>query len=433
MTSPLADDYAERATIAAALLDAEGAERAFDRIAAVITAADFHDPRHATLWESIAALRARGEPLDVVTLAAELNTRGRLLTVGGPQYIGELTDVALLPSYTLAHCEAHARIVADHAARRRALRAGDEYTARLRAGEPVEAARAHLDAATERRPAHQAALVGSDMEALAELYERRRSRQEIPLPTPWGAVNDSLAGGLWPGMYVLVGGTGAGKTQWAVQAAVQAALAGASSLYLALELSRVDLAARVVGALAGVPWSELLRGYCHPSHAQRVNDAMNTAHGLPLHVEAGVPFGYGADTLAARAWSLRPSLVVLDYLQLCGGRPGEDARTTVGKVSYVARSIARDLGAVVLVLSSTSRANYAELVNDPNKDPGDLVGLGKESGEIEYAADGVFVLAKGKADAMERTLVVSKNRHGPLGRVGLGWNGTAYTDAPEGA
>ena len=42
-------------------------------------------------------------------------------------------------------------------------------------------------------------------------------------------------------------------------------------------------------------------------------------------------------------------------------------------------------GAVVLVLSSTARANYAALVNNPETDPGDLVGLGKESGEIEYS------------------------------------------------
>ncbi len=39
----------------------------------------------------------------------------------------------------------------------------------------------------------------------------------------------------------------------------------------------------------------------------------------------------------------------------------------------------------MLVLSSTARANYAELVNDPTREPGDMVGLGKESGEIEYA------------------------------------------------
>ena len=227
---------------------------------------------------------------------------------------------------------------------------------------------------------------------------------------------------------VLVGGTGAGKTQWAVQLAVEAALTGARVLYLALELSRQDLAARVLGALGGVPWSGILRGRLDESAAQRVSDAVRRARTLPLHTECGVPFGYGADTLAARAWSLRPALVVLDYLQLCSGRAGEDPRTTVGRVSYVARTIARDLGAAVLVLSSTARTNYAELVNDPTKDPSALVGLGKESGEIEYAADGVLVLARHADQPKARVFVVAKNRHGPLGRVELEWSGTAFRE-----
>ena len=84
-------------------------------------------------------------------------------------------------------------------------------------------------------------------------------------------------------------------------------------------------------------------------------------------------------------------------------------------------------------LSSTARANYAELVNDPTREPGDMVGLGKESGEIEYAADSVIVLAKHAQRPRSRVLVVAKNRHGPLGRAELEWTGTSFVegDLPE--
>jgi hypothetical protein len=88
---------------------------------------------------------------------------------------------------------------------------------------------------------------------------------------------------------------------------------------------------------------------------------------------------------------------------------------------------------VVLVLSSTARANYADLVNDPARDPVDLVGLGKESGEIEYAADGVMVLSRGADGGRSRVLVLAKNRHGPVGRAELQWNGHTFssTDGPR--
>jgi replicative DNA helicase len=421
----LADERAERAVLAAALLDAEGAERVIPRVAGIVKPADFHDPRHATLWEAFLAVHTRGEPVDVLTVVAELRARDRLNAVGGPQYVGELTDE--IP--TLAHCESHARIVLDLAARRRALEAFQGASARLLAGDPLATVQTLVGRAlTGDGDAHRAALVADDLDALMETVWNRREGIQRPMATPWGGVDALLGGGLWPGMYVLVGGTGAGKTQWAVQVAVEAALKGHRALYLALELSRQDLAARVVGALSGVPWSGILRGQIDGPALQLVADTVRRARVLPLHTECGVPFGYGADTLASRAWALRPALVVLDYLQLCSGRSGEDPRGTVGRVSYVARTIARDLGAAVVVLSSTARANYAELVNDPTKDPGDLVGLGKESGEIEYAADGVIVLARRNDKPRGRVLVVSKNRHGPLGRVELDWSGTAFAE-----
>ena len=430
-STELYDPQAERAVLAAALLDAGGTHRIVPRLASIVSAEDFYDPRHATLWEVFLAVHARGEPLDVLTVVAELRARERLNTVGGAQYVGELTDE--IP--TLAHCEAHAGIVQGYAVRRRALESVQAAATRLRSGESVDAIGADVQK-TLRGGAGMggARRVGGDMPALTEKMTARAEGREKPLATPWATLSRELGGGLWPGMYVLVGGTGAGKTQWAVQLAVEAARSSsATALYLALELSREDIAARVVGDLAGVPWSRVLRGRLKDEELDPVARAMRAAEALALYTECGVPFGYGPELLQARAWTLRPQLIVLDFLQLCAGRQGEDARTTVGRVSYIARGIARDLGAVVLVLSSTARANYADLVNDPEKDPADLVGLGKESGEIEYAADGVLVLAKHKDDKDRRTLVIAKHRHGPTGRVDLHWSGTTFTEATEGA
>lgn len=426
----LHDLDAERAVLASMLLDGEGTQRVIVRVAEILAAADFHHPAHATLWEVFLAVHGRGDAVDVITVVAELRARDRLNTVGGAQYVGELTDT--IP--TLAHCEAHARIVRDLARRRRALEACQTASTRLFAGDPLEAVQAEVQhALTPAAESAAAARVGDDLDALYDTVLARRAGDEGPLVTPWPSFNQALRGGLWPGMYVLVGGTGAGKTQWAVQTAVHVAAAGGRVLYLALELSRKDLGARIVGTVAGVSWSDFLYGKLSEEDMDRAVHAAPRVRALPLHTECGAPFGYGADTLAARAWAMRPSLVVLDYLQLCGGRPGEEMRTTVGRVSYVARSIARDLGAVVLVLSSTARANYGELVNSAESDPGDLVGLGKESGEIEYAADGVLVLAR-HADKVNRprtrVMVVAKNRHGPLGRVEFEWSGTTFTESP---
>ena len=51
------------------------------------------------------------------------------------------------------------------------------------------------------------------------------------MPEGWMMTSAELGGGLAPGwMYVLVGNTGTGKSQWALQAALAAARGGTSVL-----------------------------------------------------------------------------------------------------------------------------------------------------------------------------------------------------------
>jgi replicative DNA helicase len=294
---------------------------------------------------------------------------------------------------------------------------------------PAAPARARREAPP---PAPDARPVGEDLAPLFETAWRRATGEERPLATPWPTVNAVLGDGLWPGLYVLVGGTGAGKTQWALQVALAVAQAGTPALYVALELGRQELAARVVGLVADVAWSDLLRGRLTTTRlADLAGPAERALRALPLYTECGPPYGYDATALAAAAHALRPGLVVLDYLQLCAGGAGDDPRVAVGRVAYVARALARDRGAVVLVLSSTARAHYPALVWTDDRDPRDFVGFGKESGEIEYAADGVLVLAHAPEPASTaRTLVVAKHRAGPTGAAALRWSGTRFT-APE--
>jgi len=159
----LADPQAERAVLAAALLDAEGASRAIPRIAAILAPSDFYDPRHATLWDSFRAIHARAEQVDVLTVVAELRARDRLNAVGGAQYVGELTDE--IP--TLAHCESHARIVLDMAQRRRALEAFHTASGRLMAGDPLMAVQSDVSRSlTQGTHAPGAGRVADDLDAL---------------------------------------------------------------------------------------------------------------------------------------------------------------------------------------------------------------------------------------------------------------------------
>lgn len=261
---------------------------------------------------------------------------------------------------------------------------------------------------------------------------RRSEGKEKAVPVPWSEVTAALGGeGLWPGSHVLVGGTGTGKSQWALQLALHAAQKGCPVLYIGLELRRLDLIARLAALVEGPRgphWSKLYRGTADNT-AEVLTRASSALRELPIRLEFGGAYGWHYDNLKTRVAALvkeheslvrddkgnaiRPPLVVLDFLQLVAspndGRR-EDTRERIQKTAYAARMVAEEYGAAVLMVSGTARDNYAALTvrGKVNPSPGnvgltrnglkygaaDLVGMGKESGEIEYSADSVLVLAK---------------------------------------
>jgi len=102
--------------------------------------------------------------------------------------------------------------------------------------------------------------LGAFVDEAVERMTARADGRERPVPLPWSNVASALGGGLWPGLSVLVGNTRAGKTQFALQAALHAAEQGVPTVYIGLELGRVDLVARLVGLRSQRRWSSLYLG-----------------------------------------------------------------------------------------------------------------------------------------------------------------------------
>ncbi len=322
----------------------------------------------------------------------------------------------------------------------------------------------------------------------AELAARVLARvdgTEAPVLTPWASVNTRMGGGLWPGMHVVVGGTGTGKSQWALQVCIGAARAGVPVLVLSLELDALGVfargasfftqdAARADGsALPAVKWSAFYNGGRAATEAKTERDRARVREALPhvlpamqvlpLHWFEAPPHGLPHTEIAALVHDLRalhpehvgPVVVVIDFLQLVAGAdPREDTITRVSRASYACRAAARELGAVVLVLSSTSRVSADATRIDAREDPttppelpfaSDLVGLGKESGDVEFSADSVLVLCpeslpkdgpNGQKPATLKGgravhLAVAKLRAGVPGWCEFRFNGSRFLEAPR--
>lgn len=249
--------------------------------------------------------------------------------------------------------------------------------------------------------------------------ERRASGEEKPVPTPWRHLNNTLGGGLWPGAHFLVAGTGVGKSQLSFQIARHAAKAGVPVGLIALELDEMQLVMRLAAEDTGVRWSDVYNGKAGEMDMARVKRSAIEAGKLPIVTDFGQAMGWPASRLEHVVRSMRerypdgPALVVLDFIQLIAPDDGNkplDLRERIGRAGYLARNLARQHGVSIVIVSSTARENYAKLSQtmrklglcvDNTKNGGtrrsvrfvdQLVGLGKESGELEFSADSVNVL-----------------------------------------
>lgn len=157
------DRDAERAALGAAMLDHK---RAWDVLDAAAPG-DFHDPGHEAIAEAVRRLASRNAGTDPVLVEAELRAMGVAIHQG-PAYVYELTSAASSASMG----EHYARIVAEHAIRRRLAEAADAVRATaadasLSAGDQVEAARALLDAIVVG--GSDTHMVGSTVDAVIEI------------------------------------------------------------------------------------------------------------------------------------------------------------------------------------------------------------------------------------------------------------------------
>ena len=303
---------------------------------------------------------------------------------------------------------------------------------------PEEATRA------ERADQMGGELLANILPGALDRLRRRALGIDKPIELPnWPRLATALGGGLWPGCHILTGGTGTGKSQLALQLAFQAAKQGIPTRYIALELDDLGLVARLLcmaaGDRAGVWWSSLYTGKDGQGvlSAHKL-DELDRAYGaelaaLPLYLATDQgPHGWSYDQIEPAVELLRevhpeaegnPVLLVVDFLQLLTSPEGkrEELRETIGRASYAARHAARKHNAAVLLLSSAARDKYAalsvELGTDgkPTADHYALVGAGKESGDIEYAADNAIVLTRNKETKGELWVAIAKQRAGAGG------------------
>jgi replicative DNA helicase len=422
---PPHDLEAERAVLGGVLLD----NAALATVGAIVAASDFYHPSHAVIFESIQALGARNEPVDVVTLTAELRARERLNTVGGVQYLGELTDT--VP--TIAHIENHARIVADLAQVRRMIATAHEIVARG-FGERGSAD-AFLDFAASKvfeiaQKRSKSTLIPLE-QAIQEAFERiektlERGARITGIETGFRDL-DTLTAGMSPGQLIIIAARPAmGKTSFVLNITAHAARTTRKPvLFFSLEMPRIELANRLMCADAGVDQARLRSNMLTQDDMMALTDAASKLFNLPIYIDDSGDL----TLLELRAKARRMknerdlALIIIDYLQLMkASREGMESREReISEISRGLKSLAKELEVPIVALSQLNRSPETRSGKDKRPQLSDL----RESGAIEQDADNVMFIYRDEVynkDTEDRgiaEIIVAKQRNGPTDTVRL--------------
>ncbi|WP_156755360.1 replicative DNA helicase [Actinokineospora pegani] len=419
---PPQDDAAEQSVLGGMMLSK-------DAIADVIEAlrpGDFYKPKHQTIYDCILDLYGRGEPADPIMVSAELDRRGELVRIGGPNYLHNL--ISTVP--TAANAGYYAEIVAEKAILRRLVEAGTRIVQLGYQGaegadvtEIVDRAQASIYDVTERSMSEDYVALEDLLQPTMDEIDAIASRGGNSLGIPTGFADlDEITNGLHPGQMVIVAARpGVGKSTLGLDFARSCSIAhGMTSAIFSLEMSRTEIVMRLLSAEAKIRLGDMRGGRMSDDDWTRLARKMSEISEAPLFVDDSPNMTMMEIRAKARRLKQRHDLklVVVDYLQLMtSGKRVESRQQEVSEFSRQLKLLAKEIEVPVIAISQLNRG--PEQRTDKRPMLSDL----RESGSLEQDAD--MVLLINRPDAWERDdprageadLILAKHRAGPTATV----------------
>jgi len=397
-----------------------------------LTCDDFYSTRHQSIFEAMEALTAKGITYDLLTLADRLESKGKLDSVGGYDYLVEISTSITATSYW----ERYANIVKRLSTYRQLITAGSAivtmgYDAPDEIAEAIGFAEATVMKVTEER-------LSNDFELLDETQLWKTFKEFEDLVASKGQLSGIATGfsdldrkthGLRPGELIVLGARpSVGKSSFALNVATGAAKQGANVAIFSLEMTVKDVVSRILCAEAEVSFTHVRDGNISDRDWAEITNAIGRLENYNIAIDDSPSLNI-AELRAKARKQLRHSqgngLIIVDYLQLMQPVRYNDAsrEREIAEISRGLKILAKDLQVPVLALSQLSRGIETRKGKRPQLS--DL----RESGAIEQDADVVMFLDRiinpgnedeeGRPRPGQANLIIAKNRNGPTGEIHL--------------
>lgn len=418
---PPNDTEAEQAVLGSMLTDKDATIAAIE----VLKEDDFYREDNKLIYRAILNLYNRSEPIDIITLKAELSSMGKFDAVGGLEYLADLPE--RVP--TTANVERYIKIVEEKAVLRNLIKTANEI---ISLGyDPTEEVEDIMDSAERKifdimQSKNQKGYTPIKevlVDTFAELEKLYNQKGHVTgIPTGYADLDYKTAGLHGSDLILIAGRPAMGKTAFGLNIAANAAVkAKVPVAIFSLEMSKEQLVNRILAIEAMVDNNKIRTGKLDEQDWSKLAGVLGPLSESEIYID-DTP-GISVMEIRAKCRKLKLEknigLVVVDYLQLIQGtnkRVGSREQE-ISEISRSLKILAKELNVPVIALSQLSRA--PEQRPDHRPMLSDL----RESGAIEQDADIVMFLYRDdyyneeseKKNIAE--IILAKHRAGSTGTV----------------
>ena len=427
---PPHDIEAEQAVIGSMLTDNDAVVASAEKL----KDNDFYREDNRAIYTAMMNLYSRAEPIDLITVKAELESMGKFEQVGGYEYLIQLPDK--VP--TTANAAKYIKIVEEKSTLRNLIKTANEI---IELGyDPTEELEDIMEGAEKRifnimqdkNQKGYAAIKDVLVESFTQLEELYNRKQHITgVPSGFADLDYRTAGFHGSELILIAARPAMGKSAFALNIATNAAVRAKTPVAIfSLEMSKEQMVNRILCSEAMVDSNKVRTGKLEEGDWGKLAETIGPLSEAEIYID-DTP-GISITEIRAKCRKLKIEkeigMVVIDYLQLIQGtnKRNGSREQEISEISRSLKILAKELNVPVIALSQLSRA--VEQRPDHRPMLSDL----RESGAIEQDADIVMFLYRDdyyNEDSDKKNIaevIIAKHRGGSTGTVDLGWFGT-YT------
>ncbi len=420
---------AEQAVIASCIIDSSS----MLLISEMLLPMYFYNKSNELIFKALVEIYKSGTAIDFITIKDRLTLNGDLESVGGMDYILDISEDATIA----VNYEEYAKIVLEKFLIRETITkasniANEGFQAQTSA-EIIEFAERSIFELSKLLRSEDFVnwdeLIDNARDEIANLINNQGGI--VGLKTGFKNIDDMTNGLHGSDLIILAARPSVGKTAFALNLARNVAMANhdgkANVAIFSLEMGADQLLTRLLAAQSSVPIGNLKTGNLTVEEHELAKKGLEDLRGYNMHIDETAAISVSDLKSKCRKIKIEKGLdfVVIDYLQLMTtNNPNDSRQQEVSEISRELKALAKELDIPVLALSQLSRAVESRADKKP------MMSDIRESGAIEQDADIIMMLyrpeyygsnielADDEAVFDGKTqLLVTKHRNGSTGEL----------------